>query len=133
MTGSVMETLHTYYRAAFYDFKLNLIHQPQTHHAYHLSGLTKKCDKSALEILAVYKQAVTNKTVTPKTLIWKLAKEGRIKAGMETNATDGTGDAFEGDFSDFEKMKSDTTGEADVGIDIAGKASKFLAQIYRNR
>jgi hypothetical protein len=127
MTGNVMGTLHTYYRAAFYDFKLNLIDQPQTHHAYHLSGLTKKCDESPLEILAVYKQAVTNKTVTPKTLIWKLAKEGRIKAGMETNATGGTGDAFEGDFSDFEKMKSDTTGEADVGIDMAGKASKFLA------
>jgi len=50
----VMETLHAFHRACFYQFRAKLLAESTTHHAEHLADIRKKCEKSPVDMLVRY-------------------------------------------------------------------------------
>ena len=122
--NSVLETLHAFYRACFFDFRSHLLAERTVHHAEHLAALRKRCAESPKDVLKRYLHAIGASAMHEKhsTRLNTTAAKQQVSTSSHTTSQDFVS------FTNYsiDQSLQDTNQNASQQP-MTGKASRFLA------
>lgn len=110
--GDVLQALHLFHQACFFDFAVRMLREPRRHHALHLADLRAACARSPG---GIYRQYVRGIRALPEVPDEEVGDgEGEVE-----------GEVYD-DLAAVEEVRADEQAEGQGQGRAAGKANRFL-------